>query len=70
MRFFSASVIITGIIFIDFGYFIYFHKKYNLINGFKEDFKAEIKTEAYAKRVGLIELALGIVLVLIGIMFL
>lgn len=37
-------------------------RKYNLINGFEMDFKEGRKTEAYAKRVGLLELIIGIIL--------
>ena len=50
-----------------FGYEIYFQKKYNLINGFEEDYKAGRKTELYAKRVGLVELIIGIILTIFGI---
>ena len=53
--------------FTTFGYEIYFQKKYNLINGFEEDYKAGRKTELYAKRVGLVELIIGIILTLFGI---
>ena len=60
-------IIILGSAFLLFGYFIYFHKKYNLINGFSEDYKTGRKDEKYAKIVGLIELILGIVLLIIGI---
>ena len=40
-------LIILGATFITFGYEIYFKKKYNLINGFKEDYKAGRKTGLY-----------------------
>ncbi len=60
-------LITVGIAFTIFGYEIYFQKKYNLINGFEEDYKAGRKTELYAKRVGLIEFIIGIILALIGI---
>lgn len=60
-------LIMLGLIFTKFGYEIYFRKKYNLINGFKDDFNAGRKTQLYAKRVGLIEFIIGIILVLIGI---
>lgn len=58
---------IVGVTFTIFGYKIYFQKKYNLINGFEEDYKNRRKTESYAKRVGLIEFLLGILLNLIVI---
>ena len=60
-------LIMVGIGFTIFGYEIYFQKKYNLINGFEEDYKAGRKTELYAKRVGLVELIIGIILILFGI---
>ena len=44
------------------GYLIYFKKKYNLINDFEANRKADRKTESYARKVGLIELLLGIAL--------
>ena len=47
--------ILLGLAFTLFGYFIYFRKKYNLINGFEADFKAGHKDENYAKRVGMVE---------------
>ena len=59
--------IILGFAFLLFGYFIFFKKKYDLINGFSADYKAGRKDEKYAKSVGLIELILGIVLLIIGI---
>lgn len=56
-----------GLAFALFGYFIYFKKKYNLINGFESDLKAGRKKEDYEKRVGLIELVIGITLLIVGI---
>ena len=52
--------VILGLAFSLFGYFIFFQKKYSLINGFEEAFREGQKTEAYARRVGLVELVLGI----------
>lgn len=57
----------VGVAFTVFGYAIYFRKKYNLINGFEEASKAGRKTELDAKRVGLVELIIGISLTVIGI---
>ena len=54
--------LILGLAFTIFGYFIFFRKKYSLINGFDDDYKAGRKNENYAKHVGLIELTVGIVL--------
>ena len=62
--------VITGLAFTLFGYFIFFRKKYNLINGFEEDFKAGRKTEEYAKRVGFTELVIGIVILAAAIILL
>ena len=61
--------ILLGLAFGLFGYFIYFRKKYSLINGFDADLKAGRKTELYAKRVGLIEFIFGIALFFAGIVF-
>ena len=59
-----------GVAFSLFGYFIFFKKKYSLINGFEEDFKCGRKNESYARRVGLIELTAGIILLVISVIFL
>ena len=67
MTLLNIILIAVGVAFTTFGYEIYFQKKYNLINGFEEDYKAGRKTELYAKRVGLVELIIGIVLTLFGI---
>lgn len=67
MTLLKIILIAVGVTFTTFGYEIYFQKKYNLINGFAEDYKAGRKTELYAKRVGLVELIIGIILILFGI---
>ena len=59
--------VLLGLAFTLFGYFIYFKKKYNLINGFEAEFKAGKKDESYAKRVGIIEFVIGIVFLIAGI---
>lgn len=59
--------VLLGLAFTLFGYFIYFKKKYNLINGFEAAFKAGKKDELYAKRVGMIEFVIGIILLIVGI---
>ena len=59
--------ILLGLAFTLFGYFIYFRKKYNLINGFEADFKAGHKDENYAKRVGMVEFVVGIAILIAGI---
>lgn len=67
MTLLKIILILVGLAFIIFGYLIYFKEKYYLINGFEGDFKSGRKTESYAKKVGLIELIIGIIFVLIGI---
>ena len=63
----KVLAILLGLAFFLFGYFIYFKNKYNLINGFEADFKAGRKNEEYAKRVGMIEFVIGIVLLIVGL---
>ena len=59
--------VILGLAFSLFGYFIFFKKKYSLINGFNEDFKAGRNDESYARRVGIIEFIVGISLLLVAV---
>ena len=59
-------LLIVGVAFTTFGYFIYFKEKYNLINGFESDYKSGRKSETYAKKVGLVEFMIGIILVVVG----
>ena len=59
-------LILLGLAFSLFGYFIYFKKKYFLINGFQKDFQAGKKTERYAATVGLIEFVFGVACLLTG----
>ena len=59
--------VVLGLAFTVFGYFIYFRKKYNLINGFETDFKAGRKDENYAERFGLVEFVLGTAILIAGI---
>ncbi len=61
-------LILLGSAFTLFGYLIYFRKKYFLINGFEEDFKAGRKNEAYAQKVGLTELIAGLACLLVGVL--
>ena len=67
MTILKVLLIIVGLVSTIFGYLIYFKKKYDLINGFEEAYKAGRKTELDAKRVGLVEFIIGISLTLIGI---
>ena len=62
----KVLAVVLGLAFLLFGYFIYFKKKYNLINGFEADFQDGRKNEAYAKRVGLVEFVAGIALLIAG----
>lgn len=67
MTILKIILITVGVAFTIFGYEIYFQKKYNLINGFEKDYQNGRKTESYAKKVGIIEFVLGIILTIIGI---
>lgn len=58
---------IVSIGFILFGYFIFFKQKYNLINGFEEDYRLGRKNEDYARRVGIIEIVIGIMILIISV---
>ena len=58
---------IVGFAFLIFGYFIFFRKKYSLINGFDAAFKEGRKTERYARCVGLVEFILGILLLIASV---
>lgn len=55
---------LLGLAFVVFGYLIFCKKKYSLINGFDAAFREGRKTERYARRVGLVELILGILFLL------
>ena len=63
MVFIKVIAVLLGLAFLLFGYFIYFRGKYGLINGFE----ADRKDESYARRVGLVELVVGAVLLACGI---
>ena len=66
MTLLKIILIAIGATFSIFGYLIYFKKKYNLINDFEANCKSGRKTESYARKVGLIELLLGITLLMVG----
>nr|WP_243343732.1 DUF3784 domain-containing protein [Anaerococcus sp. AGMB09787] len=66
MRLLSIILTITGIVFTIFGYLIYFKKNYTLINGFESDLVKGRKDISYGKKVGLVELILGVIMILIG----
>ena len=67
MTLLKIILLALGATFSTFGYLIYFKKKYNLINGYEANRKASKKTESYARKVGLIELLLGIALLMVGL---
>ena len=67
MTLLKIILLALGVTFSTFGYLIYFKKKYNLINDYEANRKAGKKTESYARKVGLIELLLGIALLMIGL---
>ena len=66
MTLLKITLTLVGVAFIIFGYLIYFKEKYNLINGFESDYKSGRKSETYAKKVGLVEFMIGIILVVVG----
>ena len=67
MTLLKIILLALGATFSTFGYLIYFKKKYNLIDDYEANRKAGKKTESYARKVGLIELLLGIALLMIGL---
>jgi len=67
MTLLKIILLALGATFSTFGYLIYFKKKYNLINDYEANRKAGKKTESYARKVGLIELLLGIALLMVGL---
>ena len=67
MTLLKIILIALGATFSIFGYLIYFKKKYNLINDYEANRKVGKKTESYARKIGLIELLLGIALLMVGL---
>ena len=59
---------VLGLAFLLFGYFIFFRRKYDLINDFKAEYEAGRKGEQYARRVGLIEFVFGLALLLCSLL--
>ena len=66
----KTIAVIIGLAFTLVGYFIFFKKKYSLINGFEEDYKAGRKNEKYAERVGLVEFVVGVVILIAAVILL
>lgn len=60
-------LILIGLVFISFGYVIWFKEKYNLINNFQEDRENGKFNDSFAKRVGKIEFIGGIACFALGI---
>ena len=58
---------LLGSAFAVIGYLVFFKKKYSLINGFEAALREGRKTERYARRVGLTEFVLGIVLLIASV---
>ena len=65
MKILKIISLILALAFIFLGYNIYFKKKYKLINNFEKDYKNGLKDEEYAKKVGIIELLLGIFFIIL-----
>ena len=59
---------LLGLAFAIFGYLIFFKKRYSLINGFDAAFREGRRTEKYARRVGLIEFVLGVLLLVASVL--
>jgi hypothetical protein len=60
-------LIVIGLPFIYYGFNILFRKKYNYINNYESDKKIGKVDEAYAKRIGAVELIGGKLCVILGI---
>jgi len=60
-------LILIGLVFIGFGYAIWFKEKYNLINNFQKDKKNGKLNDSFAKKVGKIEFIGGIACFALGI---
>lgn len=67
MKIFALILAFTGLVFLIFGYKIYFKKSYDLINGFNKAYKKGLKDENYAKRVGKIYLLVFIAMEILAI---
>lgn len=63
----KIALILIGILFIGFGYFIFFKSTYSLINNFAADKKNKRYDDNYAKRVGFIEFIGGLVILILGV---
>lgn len=68
MHLLIVILIMIGLVFLVYGYRIYFRGHYHLINGFEANKKAGRKTQAQAKKAGFIELLIGLILVIIALL--
>ncbi len=66
MKVLNVLLVILGLIFMFFGYEIFFKKKYGLINNFYEDKNKGKFNDNYAKRVGIIEFVGGLFCIIFG----
>lgn len=64
----KISMMLIGILFIFFGYLIFFKSKYYLINNFIEDKNRKKLDDNYAKKVGFIEFTGGLVTLTLGVL--
>lgn len=64
MLFFDIPLILLGAVLLSYGYFIFFKKRHELINGYEKNYSRF--TEGYAARLGLIEFICGILCILLG----
>ena len=67
MKIFALMLALNGLVFLFFGYKIYFKKSYDLINGFNKAYKKGLKDENYAKKVGKIYLLFFIAMEILAI---
>ena len=68
MTFIGILLLLLGLAFGGFGFLIAFRKKYALISNFVDDKHRGKFDDAYARRLGLIELCAGLVTLVLGIL--
>lgn len=66
MQLLDLLLIMIGGLFSLFGYLIYFRECYGLINHFRQDKEAGRRDDAYAQRIGLIEMIGGVTCMIQG----
>jgi len=67
MTILKIILILVGMMFIVFGYAIWFKGKYNLINGFPNRNKRIKSNDSFAKMVGIIQFIGGIICCVVGV---